>query len=58
MGWQQKLTTFYNLVKQSMDKIVEPPNPEKGQIRKVKRGNLNIHKVIDWSVSAGLLVNK
>ena len=58
MGWQQKLTEFYYLVTQNMDKILETPNPEKGQIHKVEPGNLKIQTVIDCSESAGLLVNK
>ena len=33
VGWQLKLTAFYNLATQSVDKIVETPDPEKGQIR-------------------------
>ena len=44
MGWQQKLTEFYYLVTQNMDKILETPDPEKGQIHKVERGNLNIQR--------------
>ena len=44
MGWQQKLTELYYLVTQNMDKILETPDPEKGQIHKVERGNLNIQR--------------
>ena len=44
MGWQQKLTEFYYLVTQNMDKILESPDPEKGQIHKVERGNLIIQR--------------
>ena len=41
-----------------MDKILETPDPEKGQIHKVERSNLKIKMTIDLSDSAGLLVNK
>ena len=41
-----------------MYKILETPDPEKGQIHKVEQGNLKIKKIIDWSDIAGLLVNK
>jgi len=41
-----------------MDTIAEEFDHEEGQIPKVERGNLKIKMVIDWSVSAGLLVNK
>jgi hypothetical protein len=36
--WQQKLTAFYNLVRQNVDKIVEAFSPEKRQILKGERG--------------------
>jgi len=41
-----------------MDKILQTPDHEKVQIHKVERGILKIQMVIDWSDSAGLLVNK
>ena len=41
-----------------MDKIVEPPEPEKEQIHTVEQGNTKIQILINWSVSAGLLVHK
>jgi len=41
-----------------VDKIVEASEPHKEQINKIERGNLKIQMTIDWSVSAGLLVNK
>jgi len=41
-----------------MDRIVEGFDLKEGQIPKVERGNLKLKMVIDWSVSAGLLVYK
>jgi hypothetical protein len=58
MGWQRKLTASCNLAIHILDKIVEPPDPEKGQIHKFEQDKLKIQMVIDWSVSAGLLVHK
>jgi hypothetical protein len=58
MCWQQKLTVFCNLATHSVDKTVEPPDPEKGQICKAEQEKLKIQMVTDWSVSAGLLVRK
>jgi hypothetical protein len=58
MGWQQNLTDFYNLVRHNVDKIVEDFVHENGQIYKVERGNLKIQLLIDWSISARLLVNR
>jgi hypothetical protein len=58
MGWQQKLTASCNLTTHRVDKIVETPDPEKGQIHVVEQDKLKMQTLIDWPVSAGFLVHK
>jgi hypothetical protein len=41
-GWKKKYTPFYNLALHIMDKIVEIPDSETGQIHKVEQGKLKI----------------
>jgi len=38
-GWRQKLTAFYNLATRRVDKIVETPANETGQLHKLNRAN-------------------
>jgi hypothetical protein len=57
-GWKKKHTAFYNLTRHIMDKFVENPDPETGQIHNVDQGKLKIQILINWSISAGLLGNK
>ena len=58
MGWWEKNTALYNLATHSMDKIVQAFNPETGEVYKDEQGQLKVHVVVDWPISAGLKGDK
>jgi len=58
MGWLAKLTAFYNVITNSLDKIVHVFDPETGLVYKDERGILKIQVVADWPVTDGFQRHK
>jgi len=58
MGWWEKHTALYDVMTNSLDKIVQAFDPETGQVRKDVWGNLKIQLVADWPVTAGFQRDK
>jgi hypothetical protein len=58
MGWWEKHTALYDVLTNSLDKIVQAFDPETGQVHKDEQGNLKIQVVADWPVTAGFQRDK
>ena len=58
MGWWEKNTALYDVMTNSLDKIVQAFDPETGQVYKDELGILKIQVVADWPVTAGFQRDK
>jgi ankyrin repeat protein len=53
MGWWEKRTVLYDVMTNSLDRILEAFDPETGQVHRDEQGRLKVQVVVDWPVTFG-----
>ena len=56
--WLIKRPVLYNIETHSMEKNVQALGHETGQVYKGEQGQLSVHVVVNWPISARLLGDK